>query len=214
MATNSPALIVPAPGAPDVLTNDIRGIKPPVVIPNEWAWLWWTLGLLLLAGLAAGAFFWWHRNKVRAAVVPVIPPHVRARNKLAQALSLLHDPRLFCILVSDTLRVYLEERFDFRAPERTTEEFMLELQASRLLTPDQKQSLGEFLQACDLVKFARHEPPETELRALLDSALRLIDETRYEPLPTPASSASGPPPLPPVTLRPEPAPPKAATPAS
>jgi hypothetical protein len=80
-------------------------------------------------------------------------------------------------MVSDTIRLYLEERFDFRAPERTTEEFLYELQGTNLLTSDQKDSLGGFLQSCDLVKFARYEPGEAELRNLHDSALRLVEET-------------------------------------
>ena len=78
-------------------------------------------------------------------VVPVIPPHVRARQKLEQALALLGQPREFCILVSDAIRWYLEERFEFQAPERTTEEFLHELQATHLLSTSQKSSLGEFL---------------------------------------------------------------------
>ena len=65
--------------------------------------------------------------------------------KLREALALISQPREFCILVSDTIRWYLEERFDFRAPERTTEEFLYELQETNLLTPDQKVSLSEFL---------------------------------------------------------------------
>jgi hypothetical protein len=60
--------------------------------------------------------------------------------------------------------LYLEERFDFHAPERTTEEFLYELQATELLTRDQKESLAEFLKRCDLVKFAKYEPREPELR--------------------------------------------------
>ena len=84
-------------------------------------------------------------------------------------------------MVSDTIRWYLEERFSFRAPERTTEEFLYELQGTDLLTPDQKTSLGEFLQRCDLVKFARYEPGEPELRDLHDSALRLVEETEPGP---------------------------------
>jgi len=85
--------------------------------------------------------------------------------------------------VSDTIRVYLEKRFKFHAPERTTEEFLRELQATNLLTPDQKQSLGEFLSVCDMVKFARYEPGPPELQALHDSAVRLIDETEPQPVP-------------------------------
>jgi hypothetical protein len=88
------------------------------------------------------------------------------------------------------IRFYLEERFDFRAPERTTEEFLHELRATNLLLPDQKASLGEFLSRCDLVKFARYEPGESELRDLHVSAVRLVDET--EPAPEPASVTAAP----------------------
>jgi hypothetical protein len=77
--------------------------------------------------------------------------------------------------------LYLEERFDFHAPERTTEEFLYELQATDLLLADQKQSLGEFLSVCDMVKFARYEPGQPELQALHDSAVRLVDETEPQP---------------------------------
>jgi hypothetical protein len=52
-----------------------------------------------------------------------------------------------------------------------------ELQGTRLLLPEQKDSLGEFLSGCDLVKFAKYEPGEQELRELHASALRLVEET-------------------------------------
>ena len=58
----------------------------------------------------------------------------------------------------------------------------MELQSTTLLTPDQKESLGGFLQSCDLVKFARFEPTEAVLRELHDSALRLVDETQFDPI--------------------------------
>jgi hypothetical protein len=160
-----------------VSTNDIRDIRPPVIIPSGWAWVLWAL---LVLAVAAAAFFlwrWWQRRKVIQAIVPEIPPHVRAKQRLAEALALIGQPREFCIAVSDTLRVYLEERFSFRAPERTTEEFLLDLKKTDLLLRDQKDSLGEFLQSCDLVKFAKYEPREPELRDLHASALRLVEET-------------------------------------
>ena len=163
-------------------TNDIRGIKPPVEIPYEWLWLWITL--IVIALLVAGVIAWLMLRKKNslAEAAPVVPPHIRAKQKLAEALAFLTDPNRFCTEVSNTLRVYLEERFELRAPERTTEEFLIELQGSKHLTLDQKQSLREFLQSCDLVKFARHEPTETTLRQLHDAALRLVDETQFDPI--------------------------------
>ncbi len=170
------------------IPTDIRGIKPPVDIPDPWLWLW-----VLLSGLAAAILVLiivnlFRRKKAQEIEVVVIPPHIRAKQKLAEALRLISDPNQFCTEVSNTLRVYLEERFELRAPERTTEEFLVELQNSKQLTLDQKLSLGEFLQSCDLVKFARFEPTETNLRQLHDAALRLVDETQFDPIAAAASS--------------------------
>ncbi|HXG49515.1 MAG TPA: hypothetical protein VNO52_17970, partial [Methylomirabilota bacterium] len=133
---------------------------------------------------------------------PPVPPHVRARRRLEEALAHLADARQFCFLVSQALRTYLEERFHLRAPERTTEEFLIEMQSSSHLLPDQKASLADFLQRCDLVKFARFEPTEAALRELHESALRLVDETRFEPVPSgeAAVSPATPPGTPPPPL--------------
>ena len=74
------------------------------------------------------AWRWWQKRRSQIPVVPPVPAHVRAKQKLAEALALIAQPKPFCIVVSDTIRAYLEERFDFHAPERTTEEFLHELQ--------------------------------------------------------------------------------------
>lgn len=169
MPTNQTASLVAA--------NDIRDIKPPVAIHSGWELLWWTLTVLVAVALLVLAWRHWQKRRAQVLIVPPIPAHIRAKQKLREALALLTQPKPFCILVSDTVRGYLEERFTFHAPERTTEEFLHELQGTDRLTRDQKESLGEFLQCCDLVKFAKYEPGKPELRDLHDSALRLVEET-------------------------------------
>ena len=175
MATNQTASLAAA--------NDIRDIKPPVEIPSGWEWLWWTLGALIVAALLFAAWRWWQKRRSQIPIVPLVPAHVRAKEMLEKALELIAQPKPFCILVSDTIRGYLEERFDFHAPERTTEEFLHELQGTKLLAAEQKEKLGEFLGCCDLVKFAKYEPVEPELRGLHSSALRLVEETEPQPMP-------------------------------
>ncbi len=174
VATNlhSSSAVVGGPG-----TNALRDIKPPIEIPSGWAWIGWVLLVLAAAALAYWGWRYWQKRRAQAQIIPVVPAHIRAKQKLREALALIGQPREFCILVSDTIRWYLEERFDFHAPERTTEEFLYELQATNLLTPDQKDSLGEFLQRCDLVKFAKYEPGRPELEDLHASAVRLVEET-------------------------------------
>jgi hypothetical protein len=181
LKTNAIAPPLGASNTASIAANDIRGIKAPVPIPNPWLWVAWFAGIALLAGVA-----WWLWNKRRkqtpaAQLAPVIPPDERARARLREALNLLDQPRPFCILVSDTIRLYLEERFNLRAPERTTEEFLEELQASALLNYEQKRILGEFLMRCDLVKFARYEPARPELEGIYEVAVRLVEETQAPP---------------------------------
>jgi hypothetical protein len=193
LVTNSSALIVPAqpPATNGAAAAPVfhEAPKPLIYIPDHWAWFLWTVVILsLLAALYFG-WRWWRKKPV--LLTPPVPAHVRARRKLEQALAMISEPKLFSILVSGAIREYLEERFDFRAPERTTDEFLCELQGSLLLTRDQKSSLAQFLASCDLIKFAKYEPAEMELRGLYESALRLVNET--EPRLAPAGL---PPPVP------------------
>jgi len=157
--------------------NDIRDIKPPIEIPNGWGWVPAALAIIILAAITFFLWRWWQKRREQIAFVPPVPAHVRAKQKLEEALALISQPKEFCVLVSDTIRFYLEERFQFRAPERTTEEFLRELGGTDLLAPEQKESLGNFLESCDLVKFAKYEPCEKELRELHGSAVKLVEET-------------------------------------
>src|SRR4051794_15580383 len=105
MATN----LIPTPAMPSAGTNALRDIKPPVEIPTGWALVGWIAGVLAAGALAYLAWRYWRKRRAHLAVVPIIPPHVRAKKKLQEALALLSQPREFCILVSDTIRGYLEE---------------------------------------------------------------------------------------------------------
>ena len=89
--------------------------------------------------------------------------------------------------MADILRVYLEERFKAHAPERTTEEFLNELQQMPQMTSEQKALLEQFLKFCDFPKFAQLDPSEEECRRLHGIAVKLVQET------APAQPGSAPP---------------------
>jgi len=182
MAVATNKLVPSASTMAQTNANSLRDIKPPVEIPNGWLWAIWIFVGLMLAAALFWLYRYWRERRGQAPEIPPVPAHVRARQRLEEALRIIEQPKPFCTLVSDTTRMYLEERFNFHAPDRTTEEFLHELRSTSLLTPDQKESLGDFLQQCDLVKFARYEPTQTELRNLHGSAVRLVDET--EPVET------------------------------
>ena len=185
MATNtSGALIVPTPSAADtnVVEAALRDIKPPVEIPDYLMWILIGLGVLLALALLSGlvVFIWaLARKKLRPPAVP--PPHVLAKRKLREAMSKINEPEVFTVLVSNAVRTYLEEQFQLHAPERTTEEFLHELQSSNRLADNVKTSLGEFLFRCDMVKFAKYQPTQMELEDLHNSAMRIVEETEPRP---------------------------------
>jgi hypothetical protein len=167
---------------PQQVVSDIRDIKPPVPISNGWEWIWWLMAALVVLVIAFLVWKWLQKRAANKPVPPPVPAHIRAKQKLDESLALIAQPKPFVIAVSDAIRLYLEERFTFRAPERTTEEFLRELGGTDLLLADQKESLGQFLASCDLVKFAKYEPGENELRGLHASALRLVEETEPQPM--------------------------------
>ena len=195
MATNASTVLLPPAqpvGTNALVATDIRDVKPPVAIPS-----WWipVIAIAVVVALAAAAVYAWRRYRRQQKQPPpaiVIPPYRRALERLRAALDLIHNPERFCVVLSDAVRVYLEERFDLHAPERTTEEFLAEIQASSLLSDLQQQLMGDFLTRCDLVKFARAEMGEPELRELYDVAVRLVEETEplLNPQATPAMSAT------------------------
>ena len=183
--TNTSALILPDPnGSVDMSGEalDIRDIKGVVDVPSGNEWLFFIFALF---GVAIVVFIsiWIIRRHLakrseKSVLIPPQPPHILAWNKLQSSLDLIHDADLFCTDVSLIIRVYLEGRFDLQAPDRTTEEFLFELQNSKYLDDSHKDLLGDFLSECDLVKFAKAEPPENELRRLHEAAGRLVGETQ------------------------------------
>jgi hypothetical protein len=84
----------------------------------------------------------------------------------------------FYVDVSRVLRDYLEERFGLRAPERTTEEFLRELEGGDQLARDHRAELERFLSQCDLVKFAAHVPTEHDHLTTWGLAAAFVEATR------------------------------------
>src|SRR5215471_10817030 len=116
-------------------------------------------------------------------------PHEIALQRLEEARRLM-DPeraREYCFAVSNIIRRYVEERFHVHAPKLTTEEFLRELVEVRdtMLEPH-RVLLGEFLQHCDLAKFARWRYAMPDLEAMHTSARSFVQQTAVTVATTPA----------------------------
>ena len=112
---------------------------------------------------------------------PVRLPHETALEELESLKSFLTktgDVKEYYVRVSDCIRHYIERAFGLKAPEMTTEEFLNSLRDSDGLTPEQKELLKSFLNACDLVKFAKYLPPSSEVEAVFTAAKKFVEETK------------------------------------
>ena len=84
----------------------------------------------------------------------------------------------FFYRLSEITRMYIELRFGLMAAEQTTEEFLADAQSSSALSAEHKRLLADFLQACDLVKFARYEPGNEEIERAFSSTRDFVEQTK------------------------------------
>jgi BatD DUF11 like domain len=162
----------------------------PVTVWKEDLTLVYVAGAIVAAILGALlALAIRRRLRNRAAFRPAPPPrpvHEIALERLdrlaTQSLGKGADMKLFYFQLSDILRDYLGARFGFLALEMTTEELMDELdrRSPRGLVMGE---VAGWLGGCDLVKFAKVLPAESEARGALETAIRIVESTRPRPEP-------------------------------
>jgi hypothetical protein len=166
-----------APTAANNKQDDIYDIRPPYFYLRSIAWLWYLLGALALIALAA--FFWIRLKPMR--VLRAKSAYELALEKLEKARALLNEqnPEPYAVLVSETIRSYLGQRFHTPSTRRTTEEFLRQMQADTS-TPlaEHRDLLRHFLEACDLVKFAHYQPGREELEQVQQRAVSFVTATR------------------------------------
>src|SRR5262249_40024260 len=125
---------------------------------RESNWLAWSGVGILGVGYVALLWIRWRRRRQRAEA-----PARRAKLAIDRLLSQGQPPSPEAMgahfqKLADLMRRYLESRYAFSTPARTTREFLEDLHKSNLLEPGQRELLESFLKRCDLLKFARSEP--------------------------------------------------------
>jgi hypothetical protein len=134
-----------------------------------------AVGVLLFGVAALAAWRWIRRGKFLQML-----PHEIALQFLEEARRLM-DPehaREYCFAVSTIIRRYVEERFNVHAPTLTTEEFLRDLVEVRdSMLESHRALLGEFLQHCDLAKFAGWRYSMPDLETMHASARTFVQQT-------------------------------------
>ncbi|HCO94391.1 MAG TPA: hypothetical protein DIU00_10650 [Phycisphaerales bacterium] len=174
----------------------IEDIEDVLEMPKSASFAWvWALGVVAVA-VTAGLWLYLRRKRVKELVRIFKPAHELAYERLRALVKedLVGAGKIkeFYERISDILRHYIEHRFSLRAPERTTEEFLAELANTEVLPVSQKQRLGEFLQHCDLVKFAKHNPTTQQIQETFDLVKDFIEKTKSDERKVDVTDMTGP----------------------
>jgi hypothetical protein len=145
----------------------------------------WILIGSLVGGaivLGIGGFFMWRMWRTRRQIAVKQNAYDEAVAKL-RALEVRGAPSAetadaWFVELSSIVRSYLERRYDIRAPELTTEEFLLVASRAPELTAAHRTQLSQFLERCDRVKFAGYRPDTNESIDTLAAARAFIEDTR------------------------------------
>ena len=147
-----------------------------------------TTILIVLCALAAIALvlllcLMFRKKKMTAP--PPVPAHIKALAALHKLTeSDLWEKGLYkeyFSRLSDILRVYIEDRFQLRAPEQTTEEFLAILRQDPEFTYEQREMLRSFLNECDMIKFAKGETSLELAQSAIEDIEKFIEQTKEQP---------------------------------
>ena len=176
-----PVEIAPAAVTIDSLLQEgdteLRDIKAQASLPLPAAWPWIVAGMALAA--LAGLAIW--RLRKQPVAVDNRPPWQKALDGLA-AVESANLPaqgqfKEHYTLVSEIMRVYVEQIFGIPALERTTGEIRADIRQSDM-SPDVAALFVAFLQESDLIKFSTFTPDVESARNLLAQARAMVEATR------------------------------------
>ena len=156
-----------------LLAQASHDIAPPVDYSFLPTWVVFVGTFVALSILAAIV---WFVLRPRKEQVPAKSPRECALELLDGLQSDLETlpPYQFSIRVSDVLRRYATAQYDLPMTRQTSIEFLNVIRASSPFSADEKELLKDFLDRCDLIKFARYEATTADSRLLLEEATRFV----------------------------------------
>jgi hypothetical protein len=156
------------------LAQDFHDISPPVDYSLIPTWLVFVCAFFALAliGLIVWQIIHWRRRRPKH----IETPRERALKllELARVEIERETPYQFSIRVSDILRRYVTEQYHLPLTRQTSVEFLEALARTSNFSADERSLLGDFLNRCDLIKFARYDATTADSELLLEEASRFV----------------------------------------
>jgi hypothetical protein len=194
LETEPVSITVRDTGGRQLSQEELRELEtlPPVELPTVWSRWWWVgpvgavvvIALIVLLVPPVRRLLVRYLTRSRKEKVIVVPAHVWARQQLAALAAedlvgkgLIQE---FHYRISYIVRGYIERRYDVSAGEMTTEEFLGAVVGDSRFGPETTAELQRFLSACDLVKYARHEPTSKESGSAFKAAETFVERTRAD----------------------------------
>ncbi len=163
-----------------ILAQELHDISPPVdysLVP-----MWVVFGVAFVGLSLLGLIGWLIVRHMRRPK-PVQSPRARSLELLRRAREQITEisPYEFSIRVSDILRRYVTEQYRLPLTRQTSVEFLEALTRTPSFSDDEKSLLGDFLNRCDLIKFARYDATTADSELLLEEATRFVQGGKLEP---------------------------------
>ena len=174
----------------DTTSFQAYGLKPQMRYPLTLAEILVAFGLLFVfAGVIWLVIRIIKRRKHNLPVFslsrPKDPPHIAALKALEtirkQELWKKQNVKQYYTVLTDTVRIYLRDRWGIQAMEQTSAEMIGSLHmnaaADPLLNEEIMGVLNDMLRTGDLAKFAKYTPTDTENETSLNQAVEFVTQT-------------------------------------
>ena len=163
---------------------ELKDIKQPMKAPIGWSDIWpWLLGIVLLILIAyiLKKYVFTKKEKIKIEKSEVIlPAYITALKQLEKLdkakLWQAGNIKKYHTELSEIIRRYTENRFNFIALELATDEIISELKSK--VNNEQLASITILLQRADLAKFAKSKPDENENKESMQLAKHFVGQTK------------------------------------
>ena len=136
----------------------------------------WAIFLASFVGLCLiGLIVWLFKRKRKPEQPPKLPREIALEELESIAVEIeTTNPYLFSIRVSDILRRYVTNQYALPVTRQTSVEFLTALANSSPFSANDKSLLEDFLNRCDIIKFAKYEATTSDSDLLLEEAIRFV----------------------------------------
>jgi len=155
------------------LAEEFHDITPPVDYSLIPPWLVFVIVFVALSLL--GLVVWLFAKRRKPPLPPKLPRDIALEELERTSLEIEKmSPYQFSIRVSDILRKYVTQQYGLPATRQTSIEFLTALAKASPFSAEEKSLLEDFLNRCDLIKFARYEATTSDSELLLGEAIRFV----------------------------------------